>query len=134
MSSLCQWYYILVRLIHLSCANIFFKKGNLTLDISVNGTSVGQTFLNNLNLVPGANTYPVKSLIDNIKMLNFIHGDDAPYKDGVVPLDITGNRSVYHGQEISYFTEALRATSLRTSLNVSQVLIDSGLEELLDAL
>jgi hypothetical protein len=104
------------------------------MDISVNGTFVGQTFLNDLNLVPGANIYPVKSLINNTLMLSFINGTSGPYPSGVVPLDIIGNKSVYNGQEISYFSEALRSTTLHTKLNVTQVLIDSGLGILLGAI
>lgn len=107
------------------------QKGNLTLDVSVNGTAVGQTFINDLNVVPGSNIYPVKSLINNTLMLNFIIGKNPMYPSGVVPLDIVGNKSVYNGQEISYFSDALRSTTLQTSLNVSQVLIDSGLGILL---
>lgn len=104
------------------------------MDISVNGTNVGQTFVNDLNVVPGTNIRSVKSLINNTIMLGFINGKNSMYPSGVVPLDITGNKSVYNGQEISYFSDALRATTLHTSLNVSQVLIDSGLGILLGGL
>jgi hypothetical protein len=90
--------------------------------------------VNDLTVVPGANTYPVKSFINNTIMLNFIIGKDSLYPSGVVPLDIVGNKSVYNGQEIPYFSDALRATKLQTTLNVTQVLIDSGLGILLGGL
>lgn len=59
------------------------------------------------------------STVNRSAVLDLVYGTNSKYKDGVVPFQITGNSSVYHGQELSYFTEALSANTLTVGLNVS---------------
>ncbi|KAL4915755.1 hypothetical protein BDW62DRAFT_119781 [Aspergillus aurantiobrunneus] len=93
--------------------------GNLTLDVSSNGTALGQSFLNDLVLEPGDNRVPMLSYL-NQTLLFSILGDlpDAT----ILPLTIVGNSSVYNGQEIPYFTAALAANTLTVDLNLAEVL------------
>lgn len=88
----------------------------------MNGTAIGQSFINNLTLVPGNNTVPLASNVSQITVLDMITGPDAPYKNGLLPVDIKGNRSEYNGQELPYFTEALSANVLSVTLNVGAAL------------
>lgn len=90
--------------------------GNLTLDVSSNGTKLGQSFLDDLVLHPGDNHVPMTSFL-NISTL----ADLLP-RDGIMPLTIVGNSSVYNGEPISYFTKALQANTLNTNVNLSAVL------------
>ncbi|KAL4944021.1 hypothetical protein BDV06DRAFT_120198 [Aspergillus oleicola] len=92
--------------------------GNLTLDVSTqNGTSVGQSFLNNLVLEPGNNTVPMLSALDMDLLLPIIAQGTT-----TIPLTIVGNSSVYNGEEIPYFTAALAANELTVNLNLAEVL------------
>ncbi|KAE8353018.1 hypothetical protein BDV28DRAFT_115330 [Aspergillus coremiiformis] len=98
--------------------------GNVTLDLSVNGSSIGTAYIKGLVLKPGNNTLPMTAQVDLLAMLNFM----GKYPGTVVPVDITGsqtNSSVYDGQALSYFSRALASNKLRIALNVSQV-VDSS--------
>lgn len=99
----------------------------MTLNVAVNGTAIGQSYLNNLTLQPGSNIIPLRSTINQTEVISLISGTKAAYPSGVIPLTIVGNSSVYNGVEIPYFTEALSTTPLTTDMNVTQVLINSGL-------
>ncbi|GAM37840.1 hypothetical protein TCE0_033r08097 [Talaromyces pinophilus] len=113
---------------------ITVSMGNVTLDVSVNGTQIGQSYLNDLTLKPGSNIIPLKSTINQTQVISLISGTKAAYPSGVIPLSIVGNSSVYNGVEIPYFTQALAANPLSTDMNVTQVLINSGLGDLAGAL
>lgn len=60
-------------------------------------------------------------------MLDMVYARDSIYKDGVVPFQITGNSSVYQGEELPYFTEALRVNNVTVSLNISRAVAEIGL-------
>ncbi|KAL1988072.1 hypothetical protein VTN96DRAFT_1103 [Rasamsonia emersonii] len=88
--------------------------GNITLDLSANGTHIGQSFLNDLTLVPGDNTVPMTSNVNLTQATRFLKGN-------VLTIDIRGNKSEYNGQEIPYFSQALASNQLTTQLNIAQV-------------
>lgn len=67
---------------------------------------------------------PMTSTVNRSAVLDMVYSEDSPYKDGVVPFQITGNSSRYHGEELSYFTEALRANNLTTGLNISRAVAE----------
>ncbi|BCS18986.1 DUF3712 domain-containing protein [Aspergillus puulaauensis] len=90
--------------------------GNLTLDISSNGTKLGQSFLDDLVLLPGDNHVPMTSFLDITALADLLPGD------GILPLTIVGKSSVYNKQPLSYFTKALQANTLNTNVNLSAVL------------
>ncbi|OKL59514.1 hypothetical protein UA08_05107 [Talaromyces atroroseus] len=104
--------------------------GNVTLDVSVNGTQIGQSYLTNLVLAPGNNSVPLQGTINTTQVLGLITGNTSAYSSGVLPLGIRGISSVYNGQEIPYFSQALQANLLQTPMNITQVLINSGLGDL----
>ncbi|KAL3481142.1 hypothetical protein BJX99DRAFT_253804 [Aspergillus californicus] len=94
--------------------------GNITLDISSNGTALGQSFLTNLILEPGNNTVPMLSALDTVGLTSVL-----PRDSNIIPLDIIGNSSVYNGVEIPYFSAALAANTLTVDLDVLAVLEES---------
>ncbi|KAJ5103916.1 hypothetical protein N7532_004445 [Penicillium argentinense] len=106
------------------------EMGNLTLDLSVAGKPMGQSFLDNLILKPGNNTIPMTSTVNQTAIISMLTSKSNPYKDGVVPFDITGNSSVYNGKTLPYFTEALSANNLTVHLNVTKALAEIGLTNL----
>jgi hypothetical protein len=97
-----------------------FDMGNITLDLAVNGTAIGQSFINDLVLVPGNNTFSMTSVVNETIVV-----EKLP-KNGILPVTITGNSSVYNGEVIPYFTEALQANSLVVDLNVIAALSSSS--------
>ena len=108
--------------IRLTQTNVY--QGNVTLDLSVGGTFMGQSYLNNLTLQPGDNYFPMTSAINQTTILSLISSKDNPYTDGLVPFVITGNSSVYNGKELPYFTEALAANNLTVHLNITKALYE----------
>ncbi|RHZ48122.1 DUF3712 domain-containing protein [Aspergillus thermomutatus] len=94
--------------------------GNVTLDLSVDGTSIGTSYLNDLKLVPGNNTLPMTSYVD----LDAIGPFFTKYPNGL-PVAISGsstNSSVYNGQAIPYFSEALASNTLNVTLDLAKLL------------
>jgi hypothetical protein len=89
---------------------------------------MGQTYLNDLVLKPGNNTLPMLANVDQAAILTMFTSSSNPYKDGIVPFQITGNSSVYHGENLEYFTKALAANTLTVNLNVYQALKEAGLD------
>ncbi|KAF7592969.1 hypothetical protein BBP40_012205 [Aspergillus hancockii] len=94
--------------------------GNVTLGLSVNGTSIGESYINELTLKPGDNTLSMRAKVDQLTVLRVARN----YKDMVVPLEVTGsdNSSVYDGQTLSYFSKALSSNKLSVDLNITEVI------------
>ncbi|KAB8074163.1 hypothetical protein BDV29DRAFT_125796 [Aspergillus leporis] len=94
--------------------------GNVTLGLSVNGTSIGESYINDLVLKPGDNTLAMRAKVDQLTVLSVAKN----YKDMVVPLEVTGsdNSSVYNGQVLSYFSKALSSNKLAVDLNITEVI------------
>ncbi|KAJ5683516.1 hypothetical protein N7462_006681 [Penicillium macrosclerotiorum] len=100
------------------------EMGNLTLGLSVAGQTLGYSYLDDLILKPGNNTVPMTANVNESAIISFMLSDSNPYTDGVVPFQITGNSSVYNGQELPYFTEALSSNNLTVNLNVTKALAE----------
>ena len=98
--------------------------GNVTYDVSVDGQNIGQSTINNLYLVPGNNTVPLRSTTNQTAVIDLI---TTKYKDGILPLDIIGNSSVYNGQHLPYFEAAIRQNPQRINLNLGPALGQIGL-------
>jgi hypothetical protein len=97
--------------------------GNVTYDVSVDGQSIGTSMLNDLVLRPGDNHVPMRTKTDQLAVLTLI-GDK--YKNGVLPLSITGKSVMYNGQTIPYFEAAVKAGTQHLDLNVTAGLADSS--------
>ena len=93
-------------------------QGNVTFQNFVDTTLLGVSHMKDLTLRPGNNTYPMRSVINQTlvatKLLN--------YTDGILPVTVIGNGSVYHGQRLSYFEDALASQPLTLHLNVAAAL------------
>ncbi|KAJ5426220.1 hypothetical protein N7465_001290 [Penicillium sp. CMV-2018d] len=101
--------------------------GNVTLNLELAGKSVGTTYLTNLTLKPGNNTVPMIGKVDQATIITLLAQKPSPYKDGIMPFDITGNAtSTYNGKELPYFTKALAANKLSIKLDVKSALSAAG--------
>lgn len=88
---------------------------------------MGTTYVNDLVLKPGDNRVPMLGKIDQGAMLELLTSNDNPYKDGIMPFDISGNSSSYNGKDLPYFTKALSANKLTVRLDVGAALREVGL-------
>ncbi|CAG7915748.1 unnamed protein product [Penicillium olsonii] len=108
--------------------------GNLSLNLAVDGKAMGTTYLNDLVLKPGNNTVPMLAKVDQSAVIGLLTSSSNPYKDGIVPFDITGNSSTYNGKELPYFTKALSANKLTVKLDVGAALKEIGFDLIKSAL
>ena len=103
-------------------------QGNVTLDLYANGQFMGHSYINDLTLQPGDNNRSMTAQINQTASFLLISGSSAPYPKGVVPFTITGNSSVYNGQELPYFTQALAANNLTVDLDVYKIITGKSKE------
>ncbi|PGH07226.1 hypothetical protein AJ79_06330 [Helicocarpus griseus UAMH5409] len=96
--------------------------GDVTLDLSIDGTPIGTSKLNGLVVKPGDNNVEMRSNIEIAKVFPFVSGKDAKYKDFVVPITIVGKSAIHEGKELPYFTAALASNELKIDLNLGPLL------------
>jgi hypothetical protein len=93
-------------------------QGNVTFDLSSNGTKLGAAVLHDLVIRPGNNTVPMLANIDQLTLLGLLP-DSPPYN---VEMQADGKSSVYDGEELDYFSAALQANSITFTFDVSKAL------------
>lgn len=69
----------------------------------------------------------MRSTVNETVVLGMITSANATHRNGILPVEITGNSSVYNGKELPYFTEALAANKLTVTLDVGKALLGIGL-------
>ncbi|KAI9757284.1 MAG: hypothetical protein M1835_000660 [Candelina submexicana] len=99
------------------------EMGNVTLSLSTNSLPIGTSLLPNLILKPGNNTLDMRSTVNQSLVLSSL----KLFKDGMVPVDIVGNSSIYNGQHLPYYEKALRANKQSITLDVGGALKAAGL-------
>ncbi|KAI4250543.1 MAG: hypothetical protein L6R40_000143 [Gallowayella cf. fulva] len=97
--------------------------GNVTFSNYVDGTFIGTSSFSDLVIKPGDNTVPMRSTVNQTFVIEQVVGK---YKDGMLPVDIVGNSSVYNGQHLPYFEKALQANRQHIVLNVGAALAEIG--------
>ncbi|KAI9894679.1 MAG: hypothetical protein M1814_002035 [Vezdaea aestivalis] len=96
--------------------------GNVTLNLYVTGTFLGTSQIQGLTLKPGDNTFDIRSFTNQATVLSKL----SQFSNGILPVDITGNSSVYNGQHLTYYEEALKSSTQRVSLNIGGALRAAG--------
>ncbi|GCB26685.1 hypothetical protein AAWM_09570 [Aspergillus awamori] len=99
-------------------SDISIAVGNLTLNLEVNNTAIGQAFIYDLTIGPGNNTVPMTANVSTLTVAGML----SSYPDYMLPIDITGNSSIYNNQPLLYIEEALASLKLQVQLNVTQAL------------
>ena len=93
--------------------------GNVTFANSVDGTLIGNSTLPSLVLKPGDNTVTMRAVADQNAVLPLVVGK---YKDGKLPVTVTGESVIYNGQRLPYYEAALKASSQKVTLDVMSAL------------
>lgn len=100
---------------------ITIAMGNVTLSLATAAAGViGNATILEMTVVPGNNTLPLTAIVDQDKVISSMD------KNGFVDMIITGTSSVYNGQHIPYYEKALASNVLHLSMNIEQILADSG--------
>lgn len=90
--------------------------GNVTANLLVEGDLIGTALLPELTLRPGGTVSDMRATTTNQAL---VLQKLADYPDGLLPVDIVGNSSVYNGQHLTYYEEALRGNTVSIKLNVA---------------
>ncbi|EMD66943.1 hypothetical protein GGP41_005427 [Bipolaris sorokiniana] len=98
--------------------------GNVTMNLGVDGKSIGYCLIPNVLLKPGANTFPLQSRVDQISILGLIQ---SKYRNAVLPLQISGNSSVRNGEHLVYYEDAIKSNVINLDLNVGPALAAVGI-------
>jgi len=99
--------------------------GNVTQDLFVGGTPIGNTTIENLVLRPGDNYVPITSITDQAAVIGLL---TTRFQTGILPVDIRGRTVVYNGQRLPYFERAFATTPLSTSMDIGAALEKIGLD------
>jgi len=92
--------------------------GDVSTNLYVLGTFLGTSALSALTLYPGNNTFPMRSKVNETVILLNID----KFRDGVVPIGIHANSSVYNGVHIPYYEAALQSSNQTVAVNISAIL------------
>ncbi|KAK3363117.1 hypothetical protein B0T25DRAFT_30956 [Lasiosphaeria hispida] len=94
--------------------------GNSSFHNYLLGKEVGTVFIDNLTLVPGNdNKYPIRAAISQNDILDTL--GESPYCDkteGVLPFQLRGKTVVNHGQNITYFADALASANQTVEIDL----------------
>ncbi|KAL9100412.1 MAG: hypothetical protein Q9163_004210 [Psora crenata] len=108
----------------LSMGNVTFTN-LLPATASTPSTPIGTSTLANLVLVPGNNTVPMRATVNQTLVIQAIA---TVYTNGMLPVDIVGESSVYDGQHLPYFEKALQGLTQHVTLNVGAALKAAGID------
>jgi hypothetical protein len=109
-------------------------QGNVTVNMIVGGIIIGEGRINNIVLVPGNNTIPIratvdlKTCIDNLSTL--LTSEAKALTSGNVVISASGNSTIFNGQHIPYYENVLNNLVLTGEMPLIQIILDS-LENLL---
>ncbi|MBA7489680.1 hypothetical protein ES702_00214 [subsurface metagenome] len=92
--------------------------GNVTLALSVNGTSIGTGTLPNLVLGPGNNTIGMRAEVYKLVAAAIA----MERQQTILPVDIQGNSSTFQGRQLPYYTTMLSQTRLRVDLDITKAM------------
>jgi hypothetical protein len=101
------------------------EMGTVTQNVYVGDTMIGVATIPELTLKPGDNLVNMSSAANQATVIGLIA---TKYTNGKLPVRIVGNNSTVNGQEIPYFTSALKSQTLNTTLDLGPALKAAGLD------
>ncbi|KAF2225317.1 hypothetical protein BDZ85DRAFT_193972 [Elsinoe ampelina] len=104
--------------------------GDVTLNLFVGETLIGNSTLPALTLTPGNNSYPLYATANTSAIAGIL--SQPAYRCGVIPLSIRGDESRFGGVQIPYFTAPLRLATISTRFNLTDTLTEAGFGQLVN--
>ncbi|CAK7217117.1 hypothetical protein SCUCBS95973_003043 [Sporothrix curviconia] len=106
---------------------VTFEIGNVTFNTYLNGSLVGESYINDVLLAPGNNTYAFRSEIAQAPILAAVQSEPG-CETGIVPMDLSGKAVVNHGQPLAYFADALASHNTTVQIDLGTPLRALGLD------
>ncbi|KAI8632245.1 hypothetical protein F5Y19DRAFT_356217 [Xylariaceae sp. FL1651] len=94
--------------------------GNTTFLNYFDDTQIGMTYINNLILRPGNNSFAVTADIEQVPILKALTQQPFCKLEGKLPFQLSGSDVKNNGQEIPYFRDALAASNQSVTIDLSQ--------------
>lgn len=88
------------------------------MNLFVEGDLIGTSLLPNLILRPGDNTVDMRSTTNQTLILQKY----SKFPDGMVPIDIIGNSSIYNGEHLTYYEESFKSNTVSIKLNIGRAI------------
>ncbi|CAK7213917.1 hypothetical protein SEUCBS140593_002008 [Sporothrix eucalyptigena] len=105
---------------------VTFEIGNVTFNTYLNGSLVGTSYIDNVVLSPGNNTYPLRAKIEQSPILTAVQSE--PWcQTGIVPMDLSGLSVTNNGQDLPYFANALATHNTTVEVDLGTPLRALGL-------
>ncbi|OAA64339.1 hypothetical protein SPI_02986 [Niveomyces insectorum RCEF 264] len=105
---------------------VTFEIGNVSFTSYLNEKVVGTSYIDNVLLVPGNNTYALRANISQGPIITGV--TNQPYcKTGILPFQLSGLADVNKDQPLPYFSNALAASNSSIDLDLDTPLRALGL-------
>ncbi|KAI8948945.1 hypothetical protein F4801DRAFT_555311 [Xylaria longipes] len=101
--------------------------GNTTFTNYLGDQDVGQTYIDNLVLYPGNNTFPTTSDIKQLPIISALTQEPYCELKGKLPFQLQGKNVVNNGQVLPYFRDALAASNQSVTIDLSDAAKKVGL-------
>ncbi|RWA08859.1 hypothetical protein EKO27_g6254 [Xylaria grammica] len=106
---------------------LILEIGNTTFTNYFNGEEVGRTYVNNLVLYPGNNTFFASADIEQLPIVNALTQEPFCELMGKLPFQLSGNDVVNNGQVLPYFRDALAASNQSITVDLSEAAMNLGI-------
>ena len=102
--------------------NLEIFQGNSSFRTYLLGQEIGTSFIDNMVLYPGDNSFRMRGNMTQAPILAAL--GEQPYcsNGGVVPLQLSGKSVVNQGQNLSYFADALASQNQTLNIDIGQTL------------
>ena len=98
--------------------------GNTTFYNMLDGKTIGELNIDNMQLVPGDNRVALRAKIDQAPVLTALSKRPA-CETGILDMELIGKEVINKGQNLTYFSEALAQAPQVVPLNVAEALPES---------
>ena len=93
-------------------------QGNASFTTYLLGQDVGTTFMDNMVLRPGLNTFNLHANISQNAVLDALQQKPYCEQGGLLPFELTGKDVVNKGQHLTYYSDALGSANQSVSIPI----------------
>ncbi|KAJ9138271.1 hypothetical protein NKR19_g7907 [Coniochaeta hoffmannii] len=97
---------------------VSFEIGNASFTTYLLGQDVGVTYMDNMVLRPGLNTFNIHASISQGAVVNALQLKPYCEQGGLLPFELTGKDVVNKGQHLTYYSQALGAANQTVDLPI----------------
>ncbi|KAI1265916.1 hypothetical protein F5Y18DRAFT_31557 [Xylariaceae sp. FL1019] len=92
--------------------------GNVTFTNYYNGDAIGTTFIKDLVLRPGNNSFFTNATIEQLPIIKALTEEPDCRLDGALPFQLSGKDVTNNGDELTYFKDALASANQSVIINL----------------